>query len=220
MAIWQFRFLVSVLCLTTFVSMPIAFGEDASQETQQTAETTTDTSKMLKGGVRGAVLLMEDGLQKMGESTAEIQKSTQMLMTEVTRKQTQTIRSPNVLPGGVVIQPFPGPSGTIQFGDLPARKKKVEYLMAQLEYHYKLLSNEVDALMIPEEKFPTIATQWDQIVALRQDIGQSFDELKELTADPKRYNNDKIGKSALKVYDKTNAMDRLRRQVIKMVASN
>lgn len=216
MTIWQFRFLVPALCLVIFAGMPVAFGEDAPQ----TAETTTDTSKMLKGGVRGAVLIMEDGLQKMGESTSEIQRSTQMLMTEVTRKETQTIRSPNVLPGGIVIQPFPGPSGTIQFGDLPARKKKVEYLMAQLEYHYKLLSNEVDALMIPEEKFPTISNEWNQIVALKGEIGQSFDELRELTADPKKYNNDKIGKSALRVYDKTNAMDRLRRQVIKMVASN
>ncbi|MBX9772527.1 MAG: hypothetical protein K2X29_14215 [Candidatus Obscuribacterales bacterium] len=226
MAIWHFRIFVSAAVFVAAMgAAQLAIADEPQETAQNTAEqtsvdqSTTGSGTMLKGGVRGAVLIMEDGLQKMGESTTEIQKSTQMMMEEVTRKQTQTIRSPNVLPGGIVIQPFPGPSGTIQFGDLPARKKKIEYLMAQLEYHYKLLSNEVDALMIPEEKFPTIANEWNQIVAIKQEIGQNFDQLRDLTADPKKYNNDKIGKQALKIYDKTNAMDRLRRQVIKIVAA-
>ncbi len=225
MAIWQFRISVLAAALIA-ISGPgqLALADEPVVTAQKTAEqvttepVTTENGKMLKGGVRGAVLIMEDGLQKMGESTAEIQKSTQMMMTEVTRKQTQTIRSPNVLPGGIVIQPFPGPSGTIQFGDLPPRKKKMDYLMSVLEYHYKLLSNEVDALMIPEEKFPSIANEWNQIVALRKEIGESFDLLRPLT-EGKSYDNDKIGKQALRIYDKTNAMDRLRRQVIKTVAA-
>jgi|GEM_PF-3717262 len=219
MAIWRFLLLAAIAAWLT----PVAFADEPStgeqQTAQQTAEQTpTDTSKMLKGGVRGAVLIMEDGLQKMGESTSEIQRSTQMMMEEVTRKQTQTIRSPNVLPGGIVIQPFPGPSGTIQFGDLPPRKKKMDYLMNLLEYHYKLLSNEVDALMIPEEKFPSISNEWNQVVALKKEIGDNFDQLRDLTAG-KSYDNGKIGKQALRIYDKTNTMDRLRRQIIKTVAA-
>jgi hypothetical protein len=218
---WQFRISFVVALFVAFA--PLAFAEESFETAQKTAEQSAPAAEpasgqMLKGGVRGAVLIMEDGLQKMGESTAEIQKSTQLMMTEVTRKETQTIRSPNVLPGGIVIQPFPGPSGTIQFGDLPPRKKKMDYLMSVLEYHYKLLANEVDALMIPEEKFPSISNEWNQIVALKKEIGESFDQLRELTVG-KSYNNDKIGKQALSVYDKTNAMDRLRRQVIKIVAA-
>lgn len=218
MAIWQIRIFVSATTLFAAIGFAqFALADDAVPQTA--AESTTASSKMLKGGVRGAVLIMEDGLQKMGESTAEIQRSTQLMMTEVTRKETQTIRSPNVLPGGIVIQPFPGPSGTIQFGDLPPRKKKMDYLMSQLEYHFKLLSNEVDALMIPEEKFPSISNEWNQIVALKKEIGDNFDQLRGLT-EGKSYDNGKIGKQALLIYDKTNAMDRLRRQVIKTVATN
>lgn len=218
MAIWQFRIFLSASAVIAVIGCAqFALADEAVPPA--TAESTPDSSKMLKGGVRGAVLIMEDGLQKMGESTSEIQKSTQMMMTEVTRKQTQTIRSPNVLPGGIVIQPFPGPSGTIQFGDMPPRKKKMDYLMSQLEYHFKLLSNEVDALMIPEEKFPSIANEWNQIVALKKEIGDNFDQLRGLT-EGKSYDNGKIGKQALLIYDKTNAMDRLRRQVIRTVATN
>lgn len=215
MAIWRLLLTAAIAAWLT----PTAYADEPQPAVQQTAEqTSVDGSKMLKGGVRGAVLIMEDGLQKMGESTSEIQRSTQMMMEEVTRKQTQTVRSPNVLPGGIVIQPFPGPSGTIQLGNLPPRKKKMDYLMNLLEYHFKLLSNEVDALMIPEEKFPSIATEWNQIVALKKEIGDSFDQLRDLCVG-KSYDNDRIGKQALRIYDKTNSMDRLRRQVIKTVAA-
>jgi hypothetical protein len=189
-----------------------------TQPAAATNESSAPSDKVLKGGVRGAALLTEDGLMKLGETTAELQRTSEQVMAEVTRKENIVVRGPNVLPNGVVIPAFPGPGGMIAFGDLPPRKKQLNNFVSNLAYYVELLQNEVNALIIPDDKSAAISPYWDAIRKDMDEINVRFAALKELTAGP-RYENLKIGKEALKLYDRAKEIDQLRREVMKIVAT-
>ncbi|MBI4532508.1 MAG: hypothetical protein HY711_01065 [Candidatus Melainabacteria bacterium] len=165
----------------------------------------------LKGRVRGAAVLTEEGLVKMKEVEQDLQKSCLQVMAEVTRKQTLSVRGPNVLPGGVVIQPFPNPSGTVQFGDLEPRKKHLDHFVSQTSYYVELLRNLVDALIIPDNK--PLVELWGNVRSSISNLDSRLGNLKMLTGETK-YDTARIGKEALRIYDDVSTVEELRKQVL------
>jgi hypothetical protein len=176
----------------------------------------TPQGTVLQGGVRGAALLFEDGLKKMGEATDSIQGSALRVINEVSRKETIAVRGPNYIGNGIVIPALPNASGTMQFGNLPARAKYLKSFMNQATYYVELLQNEVDALIIPDTRTPEMDRLWSRIRVGMQEIQGHLASLKDLTAGP-RFNNDKIAREALAIHDGAREINKLRRQLIKEV---
>lgn len=210
--------LLNVLPLSLLLSASLgasAFADDAApaatDSTGTTAAAPGDSAgkQMIKGGVRGAALRTEDGLVKIGQSSRQVRLSAMDLMSEVTRKDMVHVSSPNVLPNGVVINPVPSPSGMIPMGNLPARKKRVDFFMQQIGQSLALLQNEVDALIIPEDKAAQLSDKWSQVRGQMQVVQTSYASLKDLTAGDK-YDNKQIGKNALNIYE---TMDRIQKAV-------
>jgi hypothetical protein len=175
---------------------------------------------VLKGGVRGAALLTEDGLVKMGEAVQEIRQASSGLMNEVTRKDTVVVRGPNVISGNIIIPALPNPSGTIQFGNLPPRKKQMQYLMGRLAHMVQLLQNEMDALIIPDDKMDAVSEKWNQMRTTMEGVQSSLAELNVLTENERNYDNLKIGKRALYIFEKIGTLNNLRRDVLKTIKTN
>jgi hypothetical protein len=200
---------VGMCCL---ISTAAAIAVDAPTVKDEPAAANSD-QKLLQGGVRGAVLLLEDGLKKMGEATDSIQGSAQRVMNEVTRKETIGVRGPNYIGNGIVIPALPNPSGMIQMGSLPARKKYLNQFTNQTTYYVQLLQNEVDALMLPDERSPEVNRLWESIRNKMAQVQGHLSNLKELTVGP-RYNNEKIAKEALEIYDGARVINKFRRQLM------
>ncbi|HEY9868095.1 MAG TPA: hypothetical protein V6D08_02715, partial [Candidatus Obscuribacterales bacterium] len=174
---------------------------------------------VLKGGVRGAVLLTEDGLIKIGEAAEDLRKSCLLVISEVTRKDTVTVKPPNVLPNSVVIPAVPDPSGTIQMGPLEPRKKYLDRFVSDVAYNVELLQNSVDALIIPDNKVDSVARPWGNLRGAMQDVQKHFAQLKSLTEGPK-YDNEKIARQALAIYDSMSTVKKLRNEVLRIVRVN
>lgn len=206
----------AIAALLTFSANALVASAD---DTSLPSESSTSPG-VLKGGVRGAALLTEDGLIKMGEAVQEIRQATSGLMTEVTRKDTVVVRGPNVISGNIIIPALPNPSGTIQFGNLPPRKKQMQSLMARLSHMVQLLQNEMDALIIPDDKLDAVSEKWNQMRTTMEGVQSSLAELKALTENERNYDNSKIGKRALYIYEKVGTINNLRRDVLKTIKTN
>lgn len=211
------RIITGVFRLTlTIASIFVPFGAIADA---QTAEPSPAPKPTLKGAVRGAALRTEDGLIKIGAVATDVQKSCLLVLAEVTRKDTVTVKPPNVLPNSVVIPAMPDPSGTIRFGDLPVRKSFIDHFMNQTTYQVQLLQNSVDALIIPDSKAAAVAEPWGQLVATMGDVQKHHARLKLLTEGPK-YDKEKIAREAVAIHDEMATVQKLRKQVLKTIKTN
>jgi hypothetical protein len=215
---------VLLLALSCGLAMPPGFAQDTASTSAPdapAAEANTSTQPVpstdktvLQGGVRGAALLLEDGLKKMGEATTGMQGAATRVINEVSRKDTITVRGPNVIGNGIVIPALPNPSGTMQFGELPAREKYLRTFTKQTTYYVELLQNEVDALMLPDNRSPEVEQLWTRLRTNMQQVQGYLASLKDLTVGP-RFNNGKIARAALGVYDGAREINKLRRQLMK-----
>jgi hypothetical protein len=191
---------------------------DASQmdSSDLSAAPSAASKSRLQGGVKGAALLTEDGLVKLGQATKDLKQATLLLIGEVTRKELVQVRGANVLPNGVVIQPMPMPSGLAEAGPLPPRKRQLKLFMRTIEFDVLLLRNEVDALIIPESKASLVSAPWEQIRSSISKIEEHLAELRLLTAGPK-YDSLKIGRQAVAIHDLIDAAEKSRRQVVSLL---
>jgi len=204
--------------IKTIILIQLLLAQSAlAQDSQPTASSEPDSERtILKGGVRGAALRTEHGLTQMGQAISEIKTAASMVAAEVTRKQTTFVRGPNVLPGGVIIPALGGPSGTIPFGDLPARKKQLTRFVNSVSYNVELLQNQVDALILPQEMAAEMDSSWKSIQAMMAEIQGHLTKLKELSVGDK-FDNNKIGKQALAIFDKSKTVDSLRKSILVQV---
>lgn len=224
-------FTCGLFCLLLQTS---AFGLDRSDDSpasgkggvQSEAGTTTGAtspavapaqSPALKGGVRGAALLTKDGLKKLSETSRALERSSLLMMGEFTRREMVAVRSPNMLPNGVVIQPVPSPTGTAFGGSLPARKRWVKIHLGEIGYNVQLLRNEIDALIVPDEKMSTVSVPWGQIRATMSLIEEHYRKLSDLCGGEK-FDTKKIGRETVAIHDLSKHVNRLRSKVVDSLA--
>ncbi len=210
-------------CMSSEVSNQPASRENAGQAAPAAVHdkdappvVQPDATLQLKGSVRGAALLTEAGLAKLGQTSRDLERSTLTLMSEVTRKELVEVRGPNVLPGGVVIQPMPNPTGMAYAGPLPPRPRQLKLLMRQLDYAVKLLANEVAAIIVPDNKFASASQSWEEIRAASAAIEDHYNKLVVLTQSPRPDSLD-IGREAVAIHDLADRVNRLRRVVAGLV---
>lgn len=182
--------------------------QDASS--QQTGGTT------LKGGVRGAAILTVDGLHGLEADAKMLQTNVYEIMRECTRKETAFIGGPNYIGNGIVIPAIGNPNGTVQVGDLPARRDKLEAWLGSSEEVFNVLENHMDALILPENPPEQLGNLWTGMRSTMQAAKGNIEKMKELLAQQK-FDKKQVGRAALRVYDSMNALEKMRSQILAIV---
>lgn len=192
-------------------------NSSATSSAPTTEQTTTeDRSAYIKGGVRAAALRTLDGLVSIESAANFLQGSATEVMKEVTRKETVVVRGPNYIGNGIVIPAIGGPSGTMQMGKLPARRKKLESFLASCEESFAALESQVHALIVGPEAPQDIQNLWTGMRATVAATKESITQMHDLINQKKLADN-QIGKAALKVYDSMTALNKIREQMLERV---
>lgn len=193
--------------------------EEGTKET--TAESSSSESPpanktTLKGGVRGAALLTEDGLVGIESDAKMLQMNVFEIARECTRKETAVMRGPNYIGNGIVIPAIGNPNGTVQIGDLPARRDKLEAFLGSSEEVFEVLQNHMDALILPENPPEQLSNLWTGMRSTLQAAKGNIDKMKELL-EIKKFDKKQVGRAALKVYDSMTALEKMRSQILALV---
>lgn len=199
-----------------------AHAEDAEKKAEPAAEGTSAADskpvRTLEGGVRGTVLLLDEGLAKINIAREMVQESTGKIMKEATRKDTIVVRGPNAIGNGIIIPAIGGSGGVMQFGEMPIRRDKLLRFLAESEQTLAALQSYVDALGIPTDKTESWGTIHGAMRLTMQDAQDHLAKLKDLSAQ-KKLANGKIGREALKIYDAMGQLEKQRAQLLEAANS-
>lgn len=157
-------------------------------------------TRVLEGGVKGTVILFDEGLAKISFARELIQESTTKIMKEATRKDTIVVRGPNAIGNGIVIPAIGGVGGVMQFGEMPIRRNKLDRFIADSEQNLAALQTYVDGLVLPPGQTEPLSSTYNSMHATMAEAQAHLQILKEL-ASQKRLANVKIGREALKIFD-------------------
>lgn len=233
--------LVSICCL----GLPAIADEQASSSQTPGSESTTKTpdsaqkssesgseaseekKTVLQGGVRGTAIKLEQGLALIEQSAQMVQAPALEIAKECTRKETVVARGPNYIGNGIVIPAIGNPNGTMQIGELPARKDRVEGFLSAEEDAIKALRSHVDGLIVPEGSAEDLVNLWKGMQSAMQAAESNISSMRELVSQTpvkrgeiKQKDAKPLGRAALKVYDSMTALEKMRSQMDKMLASS
>ena len=231
--------LMTLLLMSAIISSDImlstAYARDNNQSLIAQSEATADSAEskedknddsrtVLQGGVRGSAVRLEEGLGMVEMSSKMVQSSALEIAKEVTRKETVTVRGPNYIGNGIVIPAIGGPNGTMQLGDLPARKEKVERFIVNAEESIKALKSQVDGLIIPEGSAAELSNLWRGMQSTMKVAETNIGVMRDLSAQTpsgkeeiNKKDSKQIGRAALKVYDSMTALDKMRTQMFSIL---
>lgn len=187
-------------------------------------------SNILKGGVRGSAVRLEEGLEMIEVSAKMVKGPALEIAQECTRKETAVIRGPNYIGNGIVVPAVGNPTGTIQIGELPARTEKLETFLSIQESAIKALRSHVDGLIFPEDSTTEMLNLWKGMQNEMQQTETNISSMRELLSQlPRKRQEIKqkdakpLGQAALKIYDSMTALEKTRGQleeILKAKAKN
>lgn len=207
----------------------------SSAEATEKAGTAADTSAagieekktVLQGGVRGTAIKLEEGLALIEQSAKMVQAPALEIAKECTRKETAMVRGPNYIGNGIVIPAIGNPNGTMQIGELPARKDRVENFLSVAEDAVKALRSHVDGLIVPDDSAEDLRNLWKGMQSTMQNAENNIASMRELLAQTpvkkdeiKQKDAKPLGRAALKVYDSMTALEKMRSRMDDMVAAS
>jgi hypothetical protein len=170
-------------------------------------------TRVLEGGVKGTVLLFDDGCARITLARELIQETTTKIIKESTRKDTVVMRGPNAIGNGIVLPALGGVGGVLQMGELPIRKDRLERYMSETEQNIAALQSYVDALQIPAEKAGAMDPIFGTLRATMDEVQEHLTKLKDLSS-AKRLKNGPIAKEALRIYDAMTKLEKQRGQLL------
>lgn len=199
-------------------------GSESEPKTEGKSELLTLPPQILKGGVRGSAVRLEEGLVLIEQSAKMVQEPALEIAKECTRKETATMRGPNYIGNGIVIPAIGNPNGTIQIGELPARKDRVDAFISSAVDAIKALRSHVDGLIIPEGSPEDMVNLWKGMQSTMQAAENNINSMKDLVAEVpvkrgeiKQKEAKPLGRAALKIYDSMTALEKMRSRLDDMV---
>lgn len=199
---------------------------DKSSETVGAESTSSGESKstVLQGGVRGSAIKLEEGLVMIESSAKMVQAPALEIAKECTRKETAVMRGPNYIGNGIILPAIGNPNSTVQIGELPARKDKVDEFLSIAEQSMKALRTHVDGLIIPEGSPEDMHNLWKGMQSTMQAAENNINAMRALVAEIpakkgeiKQKDAKPLGQAALKVYDSMTALEKMRGQLDDLV---
>lgn len=192
-AVKKTRFLASFILATTTISSLMA-----STATPATGQAQDTEKKPLTGGISNATLRAHAGLKEVDASVKMLQRSAMDMIGEVERTDWVVAAEPEAI--GPIIVPAISYS-TQGLGDLdPPRKKWIDFLMNQTAQLIDMTNADINATRLTDNAPPEATSAWSDIKSLMLDVVAHYQNLKGITQGPK-YDNLKIGKQALGIYD-------------------
>ena len=163
--------------------------------------------EQLKGHVKedagGAVCALKELLS----SVVHLKRSVYDVFCEVQREDLVVVGEPNVI-GPMIVPAIPSGSGLLNTGEfLPARKKWIDYYMAQIEKLYPMVTKELEALKLPGDATADMKDHYRKVVLAYNKLGPALKDLDEITQGPK-YDNKEIAKCSAVGQNYLDAIDK------------
>ncbi len=211
---YKYLLIAAFTILSVVLSKQVVLADKIDNVNNEIQKQENNSSSSLMGNIKGSALLLFDGLEKINESAKTLKKSIMQIVNECSRKKMVAAASPNLLSKGVVIPPIPQPSGLIPLGNLPPRPKELHHYVYQIIYHCNLLSNAVDALILPSGLPPEKIKAWQKMHAAVEKMSTLSKQLKELV-DESTYDSAQIIKEASLIYQQADIVSDLQKQLKK-----
>lgn len=179
----------------------------AIDSTSADSPSTTSTSKPLQGSVVKTVKEAQLGLNTLAKTLGQLKHSDTDLYNEATRQMANLIEEPEIIAGTVIYIPVNFTTGNY----LPMRKKWVDYYMTQLAKLMPMLEEDIDAILIPDDKVEKADEYMTQMRGDIEDIQNQFKILTQLTLGP-NYNQNAIAAICHNIDHDIKQMDEARKK--------
>lgn len=165
----------------------IAQVQESTTIQTTTTQTTTSISQPLQGSVVKTVKEAQMGLNTLAKTLGQLKHTDTDLYNEATRQIANLIEEPEIIAGTVIYIPVNFTTGDY----LPMRKKWVDYYMTQMAKLVPMLEEDVDAILIPDDRAEKADEYMTQMKGDIQDIQNQYQILVQLAAGP-NYNQNAI----------------------------
>lgn len=149
----------------------------------------------LTGHIKAEATQSSAQLKELLGSLKQLRRSTFEIFGEVQREDLVVVGEPDVI-GPMIVPAMPDVSGMLGTGQyLPARKKWIDYFMANIERLYPMVTKELEALKLPDDATDDMKGHYKRVVLAYNKLGPSLKDLEAVTQGPK-YDNEAIAKCA------------------------
>ncbi len=210
----RIRGTIACCCL---LSSAILLATGFSLQQPALAETKNAPTGSLTGSVSSATLQAHAQLKEIDSSSKMLQRSAMDMIGEVERTDWVIAAEPEAI-GPIIVPAVTYP--TQGLGDLdPPRKKWVDFLMNQMAQLIDMTNGDINATQMSKDASTEITSSWKEVKDLMLDVTARYQNLKTLTQGPK-YDNLKIGKQALAIYDDMTRLEGLNKKLTCLVRAN
>lgn len=154
-----------------------------------------EEKEKLEGHIRAEATKSSTQLKELLGSLKQLRRSTFEIFGEVQREDLVVVGEPDVI-GPMIVPAIPDVSGMLGTGQyLPARKKWIDYFMANIERLYPMVTKELEALKLPDDATDDMKEHYKRVVLAYNKLGPSLKDLEAVTQGPE-YDNESIAKCA------------------------
>ena len=193
----KLTFAFSALLLTGLL-MPVTGALAKSDESPDAIKTDLqdlEQQDKLTGHIKAEATQSSVQLKELLGSLKQLRRSTFEIFGEVQREDLVVVGEPDVI-GPMIVPAMPDVSGMLGTGQyLPARKKWIDYFMANIERLYPMVTKELEALKLPDDATDDMKGHYKRVVLAYNKLGPSLKDLEAVTQGPE-YDNEAIAKCA------------------------
>lgn len=179
----------------------------------QSTQDVQPTPSPLKGRVQGVRLLGRDSLGKIGSTIESLKKASLVVMNELSPPQSVMGTSPNVV-GSMVIPPMPNPTGVAFLGHGEPHMGGVAGAINVVINYAQRLEDEISTTVAPADAPEYAKELWDKIREISEKLYADLYDLARLArSEGAQYETSKMEKLSVRIYDKSEAINKLRRRI-------
>ncbi|MBI1270538.1 hypothetical protein GC174_08910 [bacterium] len=154
-----------------------------------------EQKEALTGHIKSEAAHSSTQLKELLGSLKQLGRSTSEIFGEVQREDLVVVGEPDVI-GPMIVPAMPDVSGMLGTGQyLPARKKWIDYFMANIERLYPMVTKELEALKLPDDASDDMKEHYKRVVLAYNKLGPSLKDLEAVTQGPE-YDNEAIARCA------------------------
>ena len=179
-------------------SVQLSKNAGSSSVTASSAETAPSTEKQpvrlnppttLQGNIQGGATEDLERLHDIGVTVHHLEQMLKGLLYEAQRQDMVVVAEPDVI-GPMIIPAIPGPSGMLNMGYLPPRKKWVDYFMGEIEQLIPMLDHELNSMPRPAATDAELEAAFVTMFNAARDFNPPWSLLETATKGPDYKNAD------------------------------
>lgn len=174
-----------------------------------------DATSALQGNIQGGAPVVLQGLHDVGVTVHHLQEMLKGLMYEAQRQDMVVVAEPDVI-GPIIMPALPNPSGMMNMGYLPPRKKWVDYFMSQIEEIIPLLDHEINSLPRPQASDTELMQAYVDLFDAARGFNPPWSDLETATKGPE-YKSMDISTAGSGLWFQVEKFKKLKDKLFKMV---